>query len=114
MTRGMTDLIGVIGLKASTYKIVEENARWGANSYFYSLEPGAQSEKKSLYHLESIGDSHKPFFTSLGNAKYVYRLGQKDLSNSFVLGHLIPSLLVGAEIKCTVQKQCILLSPIRP
>ena len=80
MTRGMTDLIGVIGLKASTYKIVEENARWGANSYFYSLEPGAQSEKKSLYHLESIGDSHKPFFTSLGNAKYVYRLGQKDLS----------------------------------
>ena len=71
MTRGMTDLIGVIGLKASTYKIVEENARWGANSYFYSLEPGAQSEKKSLYHLESIGDSHKPFYTSLGNAKNI-------------------------------------------
>ena len=71
MTRGMTDLIGVIGLKASTYKIVEENARWGANSFFYSLEPGAQSEKKSLYHLESIGDSHKPFYTSLGNAKYI-------------------------------------------
>ena len=66
MTRGLTDLIGVIGLKAAVYKMVEENSRWGANSYFYSLEPGAQSQKKSLYNLLSIAYSPQPFFPSVG------------------------------------------------
>ena len=66
MTRGLNDIMGVFGLKASVYKIVEENARWGANSYFYSLEPGAQSSKKSLYNLLSIAYSPQPFFPSVG------------------------------------------------
>ena len=47
-------------------QIAEENARWGADTYFYSLEPGACSEKKSLYYLEAIGDSPKPFYTNVG------------------------------------------------
>ena len=75
MTRGLTDLIGVIGLKAAVYKMVEENSRWGANSYFYSLEPGAQSQKKSLYYLQSIANSPQPFFTSVGRY-YVCRTHQ--------------------------------------
>ena len=47
-------------------QIAEENARWGADTYFYSLEPGACSQKKSLYYLEAIGDSPKPFYTNVG------------------------------------------------
>jgi len=103
MTRGMTDLIGVIGLKASTYKIVEENARWGANSFFYSLEPGAQSEKKSLYHLESIGDAHKPFYTSLGASHSDDLLFLFNMNLPVVVCDL-KSFLVGLSLAWT---QCI-------
>ena len=52
--------------KKSIPQIAEENARWGADTYFYSLEPGACSQKKSLYYLEAIGDSPKPFYTNVG------------------------------------------------
>ena len=51
-------------LKAPTYKMVEENSKL-AQSYFYSLESGAQG-KKSFYNVMFIGTEHKPFYSDLG------------------------------------------------
>ena len=53
-------------IKAPTYKLVEENARRGGDSYFYSLEAGSQS-KKSLYNTMFLGYTHVPFYASLGD-----------------------------------------------
>ena len=53
-------MLGVFFIKASAYKMVEENSKHGKDSYFYSLEHKSQ---KSFCHASMIqgGKPHDDF-----------------------------------------------------
>lgn len=57
MSRGFVDLLGVATLKASSYKMIEENSRF-ADSYFYALE---MRDRKSFHRIfNQIGHPDLP------------------------------------------------------
>jgi len=60
MTPGAIDMLGVFFIKASAYKMVEENSKHGKDSYFYSFERKSQ---KSFCHASMIqgGKPHDDF-----------------------------------------------------
>ena len=53
-------MLGVFFIKASAYKIVEENSKHGKDSYFYSIE---HKSNKSLCHAAMLkeGKPHDDF-----------------------------------------------------
>ena len=50
-------MLGVFFIKASAYKMVEENSKHGKESYFYSLEHKSQ---KSMCHASMLKPGSKP------------------------------------------------------
>ena len=64
-------MLGVFFIKASAYKIVQENSKHGKDSYFYSIEHKSQ---KSMGHASMVrsGKPHDDF--DPGKSKYLVSL----------------------------------------
>jgi hypothetical protein len=61
--------LGVFFIKASGYKMVEDNTLHGADSYWYSLE---HASNKSMFHVLFPTATSKPPNTDAGNKKSVF------------------------------------------
>ena len=72
-------MLGVFFIKASAYKIVQENSKHGKDSYFYSIEHKSQ---KSMGHASMVrsGKPHDDF--DPGKSKYLVSLLLRSLDNA--------------------------------
>ena len=65
-------MLGVFFIKASAYKIVEDNSKHGKESYFYSIEHKSQKSACHAAMLKPPGKPHDDF--DPGKSDFVHNL----------------------------------------